>query len=261
MSQPTLSIVTSTFQDAQALARTLESIAGQAGRGDTEVIVVDGGSTDGTDDVVAGHGDLVTRYVSEADDGVYDGMNKGLALAAGRYVQFVNSGDVYHSADSLRTILERAGSSSALWLTGRARNLGGGTIDPVAIPNLPHRWGRHAAGLQPHCHQACIFDTELLRRIGGHDLSIGLVADFDVILRFGLVMAPEVIDTVLVDYDGRGMSWQRRAEIPALLHATRVRRMQLGRTGAALDQAMTEVNAAALRARITLGAARRRLRG
>jgi glycosyltransferase involved in cell wall biosynthesis len=90
-----LSIVTINLNKREGLLRTLESLARQTDR-DFELIVVDGGSTDGSLDVCARYEDLIDRLIVEKDDGIYDAWNKGLRAASGEFIGLLNSGDEYH---------------------------------------------------------------------------------------------------------------------------------------------------------------------
>ena len=91
---PKLSIITVTYNAKDVLKGTLDSISAQRFN-DFELIVIDGGSTDGTLDIIRRNTDLISHYVSEKDNGIYDAMNKGLAMASGEYVTFLNAGDYY----------------------------------------------------------------------------------------------------------------------------------------------------------------------
>lgn len=101
---PLFSIITVTYNAAATVGRTLESVARQS-FGDYEHIVVDGRSSDGTLDIVGGYKDsgrLV--HLSEPDHGIYDAMNKGIGLARGTYLIFLNAGDKFHSDTTLESI-------------------------------------------------------------------------------------------------------------------------------------------------------------
>lgn len=93
------------FNSAPTIADALRSVAQQS-HADLEHIVIDGGSTDGTCDVVRAHAGRVSRLVSEPDRGIYDAMNKGLALATGEVLAFLNSDDCYASADVLAHVAQ-----------------------------------------------------------------------------------------------------------------------------------------------------------
>lgn len=102
---PLISIITITYNAAKVLPPTVDSIMAQSFR-DFEHIVVDGASTD--DILAIARRNPSARILSEPDRGLYDAMNKGLHLARGRYVLFLNAGDAFHSPDVLASYAERA---------------------------------------------------------------------------------------------------------------------------------------------------------
>lgn len=89
-----ISVITVAFNAAATIAETLDSVAAQTCPG-VEHIVVDGASTDGTLEVIKRHGQRVAHLISEPDHGIYDAMNKGLRLATGDIIGFLNADDVY----------------------------------------------------------------------------------------------------------------------------------------------------------------------
>jgi len=88
-----VSIITVVFNGAQRLRATIESVLGQI-YPEIEYIVVDGGSSDGSIDILREYSAHIDYWISEPDGGIYDAMNKGLSLARGEYVLFLNSGDL-----------------------------------------------------------------------------------------------------------------------------------------------------------------------
>jgi glycosyltransferase involved in cell wall biosynthesis len=98
-----LSIITVNYNDANGLERTIESVISQTFH-DFEFIVIDGGSTDGSVDVIKKYESHIDYWVSEPDGGIYQGMNKGLRQAKGDYVNFMNGGDCFHAPDVLENI-------------------------------------------------------------------------------------------------------------------------------------------------------------
>lgn len=109
MYQPRVSIITVTYQAQRVLPYTLASVAVQT-YPHIEYIVVDGGSTDGTVALIeqAAAGGLVHRWVSERDSGLYDAMNKGMRMATGDYVWFMNAGDEIYAPDTTEQALAAA---------------------------------------------------------------------------------------------------------------------------------------------------------
>lgn len=98
-----LSIITVNYNDAEGLERTIKSVISQSFK-DFEFIVIDGGSTDRSVDIIKEYEKYINYWVSESDGGIYPGMNKGLRLAKGDYVNFMNGGDSYHSFNVLEKI-------------------------------------------------------------------------------------------------------------------------------------------------------------
>lgn len=100
-----LSIITVCYNSMATIRDTIESVLSQVDV-DIEYIVVDGGSKDGTQEVVKSYGNRITKFVSEPDRGIYDAMNKGVAMATGEIVGILNSDDFYESPTSLSTVVE-----------------------------------------------------------------------------------------------------------------------------------------------------------
>lgn len=97
------SIIVVTLNNAKGLASTLESIR-QLDDAQKEVIVIDGASSDNTADVISQNNDIITTFVSEKDSGIYNAMNKGVKMASGDYVVFMNAGDMFAGPDVLSVV-------------------------------------------------------------------------------------------------------------------------------------------------------------
>lgn len=95
---PRISIITINYNDMDGLHATLASIAAQTSS-DYELIVVDGHSGDGSAKVIEDFNDIIDLWVSEPDKGIYDAMNKGVSLARGDYINFMNSGDNFYDRE------------------------------------------------------------------------------------------------------------------------------------------------------------------
>lgn len=97
------SIITVNYNNQEGLRKTIESVIHQTYR-DFEFIVIDGGSTDGSADVLREYDKDITYWVSEPDGGIYQGMNKGIKKATGEYLNFMNSGDCFFATDVLEKV-------------------------------------------------------------------------------------------------------------------------------------------------------------
>ena len=102
------SIITVVYNAKENVRRTINSIKYQKEyiNQDLEYIIIDGGSTDGTLDVIEQYKNEIDYFVSESDKGIYDAMNKGLKIATGEYVIFMNAGDVFAEKDTLKKLKE-----------------------------------------------------------------------------------------------------------------------------------------------------------
>jgi glycosyltransferase involved in cell wall biosynthesis len=101
--KPTLSVITVVYNNARDIERTLLSVISQTYQA-IEYIVIDGLSTDGTVEIIKRYEDRILKFVSERDEGIYDAMNKGLAVATGDYVLFMNSGDEFYATDTVEKV-------------------------------------------------------------------------------------------------------------------------------------------------------------
>ncbi|MFT3737144.1 MAG: glycosyltransferase family 2 protein [Breznakibacter sp.] len=103
MTKPTVSIVTIVYNGQVTIEKTIQSIAAQT-YPNIEYIVVDGASSDGTMEIVKRYPSVVNKWISEPDKGLYDAMNKGIDLASGDYLWFINSGDEIYAPDTLQRL-------------------------------------------------------------------------------------------------------------------------------------------------------------
>lgn len=200
-SRSRVSVVTVTLNAAAALRRTLDSVAAQGWDG-IEHIVIDGGSTDGSMDVLKTHASHVALWRSERDAGIYDAMNKGLAHARGEYVLFLNSGDV------LQGRVLHPGMDPSRLLAVQARDFWG---RPRLLRLRDLRLG------MPYCHQGILFRNEGLVPF---DTRLRIAADYEFLLanlsRAGLAPPqPGVEGRVLFDTTGVSNTRVRERDVEA----------------------------------------------
>ena len=101
---PRFSVITVTYNAEKVLEDTIQSVISQTYH-HVEYIIIDGASKDGTMAIVNRYRDRISRVVSEPDKGLYDAMNKGIALATGDYLCFLNAGDSFHEDDTLQKMV------------------------------------------------------------------------------------------------------------------------------------------------------------
>ena len=102
--KPLFSVITVTYNASQWLERTIRSVQEQSYE-HIEYLVIDGGSTDGTVQIIQNNSSIISYYVSEPDKGLYDAMNKGLLAAKGDYIWFLNAGDTFYSPETITNIV------------------------------------------------------------------------------------------------------------------------------------------------------------
>jgi glycosyltransferase involved in cell wall biosynthesis len=105
--KPTLSVITIVYNNARDIERTMLSVLHQTYQ-QIEYVVVDGASTDSTLDIIKRYENRIAKLISEEDKGIYDAMNKGLKLATGDYVIFMNSGDEFYANDTVEKVFASA---------------------------------------------------------------------------------------------------------------------------------------------------------
>jgi glycosyltransferase involved in cell wall biosynthesis len=195
---PRLSIVTVSLNNAAGLKKTVDSVVGQ-NRRDIEYIVIDGGSSDSSVDILRQHETDIDYWVSERDAGIYDAMNKGVAVAHGEFICFMNSGDTFF-AGVLARLLDRYDE----WETydvihGDMMNASLGQMDRAQeassiLRDMPSR------------HQAILARTEVQKRFP-FDTSYRVAADYDFLLRLYLAGKRFLrMDICFGEYEAGGIS-------------------------------------------------------
>lgn len=179
MINPKVSIITVTFNAEKVLERTLKSIKNQD-YNNIESIIIDGASTDGTLEIVKKYSNVVTRWISEKDNGLYDAMNKGLDMATGDYVWFLNAGDTIAKKGILNYLFDKEfvlrdiyyGETTIVDEDGRS--LGGRRLKTKEnMTWKDFRWGMLV------CHQSVLVKREIAPR---YNLDYKIAADYEWVL-------------------------------------------------------------------------------
>ena len=114
MNKPLISIITVTFNAEKVLEETILSVIDQK-YANIEHIIIDGGSTDGTLDIIRKYDSHISFWISEPDNGLYDAMNKGIKVAKGDWLNFLNAGDNYSSMDVLKDLFSTPVDSTLVY--------------------------------------------------------------------------------------------------------------------------------------------------
>lgn len=199
-----VTVVTAVLNDAGHIEQTILSVISQTDI-EIEYIIVDGGSKDGTLELIGKYKDNISLLISEPDRGVYDAMNKGIKYSTGDFVYFINSGDVLLNPSILSKIkLEELKEKNAI-IYGNVI-VAYGNIEALEKPRPFFNSKMKFKGIGI-CHQSMFFPGELIRN-EKYDLSYNIAADYDLAYRLwrkGTVFLYK--DITIAKYDwGKGIS-------------------------------------------------------
>ena len=208
--QPLISVITVTYNAAGVLPATMQSLREQQ-CADFEHIIIDGASTDSTLAVARRYSTPGLRILSEKDNGLYDAMNKGIKLATGDYLCFLNAGDSFHEDDTLQQMVHSiTGKELPDILYGEAALVDKeGHFLRMRRLSAPQSltWKSFKQGMLV-CHQAFFAKTSLVEP---YDLQYRFSADFDWCIRV-MKKARTLHNThlTIIDYLEEGITTQNR---------------------------------------------------
>lgn len=195
--RPRFTIVTASFNQAQFLAETIDSVRAQ-NRSDVEHLVFDGGSTDGSVNVLRENDASLAYWVSAPDNGQSAAWNAGARRARGEFVGFINSDDllVHGGISALATLADSA--PDADWLVGGTRYFGEGA-PPLVYPGTAQVSAANVLYFQSYAPQpGQFFRAALIERVGGFDESLRYSFDLDFFVRCALAGAKSVATPAIV---------------------------------------------------------------
>jgi glycosyltransferase len=178
-----LSIITASYNSAATIKDTLESVNKQ-NYSNVEHIIIDGGSKDTTLDIVKAHGKRVMTVISEPDKGIFDAYNKGLKLANGEIIGFLNSDDFYYSSDVLESVMH-------LFVDPRVEAVYGDLyyVDKYNINKVTRVWksknykkGLFTKSFHP-AHPTLFLRKSVYEKVGQFNLTYNLAGDYEFMLR------------------------------------------------------------------------------
>ena len=175
--QPQVSIITATYQNAEALSGCLASVSSQQGAS-YEHIVIDGGSTDATLPLLEEWTDRLAGWVSEPDSGISEAMNKGIALATGDWLLFLHADDRLYSSSTINTVTPILATSDADIVAFPIEY--GKKPGRILKPRGANNWLRLKTGL---LHQGTFIRRTVFARVGLHDARLKIAMDYDFFLR------------------------------------------------------------------------------
>ena len=191
-----LSIITINYNNREGLRKTIESVVNQTWN-DFEYIIIDGGSTDGSVDIIREFADKIDYWVSEPDKGIYNAMNKGVAIAKGEYCSFMNSGDSFCSPNTIEAVFSKQVATDIICGNTHTNIL---KVPPQEI-TLDYLFNNSI------CHQCAFMRTFLMKKYG-YDEKYRIVADRKFFIQ-ALILdncTYQAIDVDVANYDITGFS-------------------------------------------------------
>ena len=169
-----ISVVTVCYNAAATIEETIQSVLGQT-YPNVEYIIIDGGSTDGTVDIIKRYADRLAYWVSEPDNGIYDAMNKGIAVATGDYINFMNAGDKFYDNDVIRQVFLTPYPASCNVIYGKTlMNFRWGTY--IVTPTKLKKLEKYMC----LCHQS-VFVKVSFHKANLFDTSFQIMADYQLL--------------------------------------------------------------------------------
>jgi len=178
-----VSVITVSYNNRETLEETITSVSTQSYE-ELEYIIVDGDSTDGTKNLIKKYEDQLSMWISEPDEGMYDAMNKGLAMATGDLVGFLHADDFYASPDVIEQVVE-----TLLQETADACYADLKYVHKSNSAKVIRTWksGKYEPGyffngwMPPH--PTLFVKKEIYERYGGFKTELGTAADYELMLR------------------------------------------------------------------------------
>ena len=199
-----VSIITSVYNNKHYIAGALESVSSQS-HTDIEHIVVDGGSTDGTKEIIQQHRDKISIYISEKDSGIYDALNKGIKLATGDVIGFLHSDDLFYSDKTIESIVDKFKECHTDSVFGDLIYVSASNTDKVIRywkSKDFHRRKLFNGWMPPH--PTFFVKRDIYEKYGNFDTDFRIAADYDLMMRMlgkykiSTVYLPEIITRMRV---------------------------------------------------------------
>ena len=179
-----LSIITVCYNSAKTISKTFESVKSQTLK-NFEYIVVDGESTDDTKKIIENYKTIITKYVSEKDDGLYDAMNKGIEIATGEFIGILNSDDVFYDNKVLENTVDFLKNNIVEAVIGNIVQIN--HKNKIVRKYYSKNWNpdKLKIGFMPP-HPSIFFNSKLFKKFDNYRLDFVSGADYELIVRFFL---------------------------------------------------------------------------
>jgi glycosyltransferase involved in cell wall biosynthesis len=179
-----ISVITVSYNSAETIADTIKSVSSQD-YNNFEYIVIDGGSSDGTQDMVRSFGNKISKFVSEPDNGIYDAINKGIRIASGDIIGILNSDDFFCSNDILKIVARNFEDNEIDAIYGDVQ-----FVDKTNTSRIVRYYSsahfnpdKFRFGFMP-AHPSFYARRELFEKFGYYKTDYKIAADYELLIRF-----------------------------------------------------------------------------
>ncbi len=200
---PLVTVITIVLNRAASLEATIQSVMAQT-YPHMEYIVIDGGSTDGTLEIIKKYEQRIDSWISEPDRGIYDALNKGIAAAHGDLIALLHSDDIFYATTSIEKVVEAYDDDHHM-IVSPVVTLRDGRQKLIPVDASPR-----LARTLPFSHTCCVVPSALFRRFGSYDPRYHVAGDADFILRLLSRQVPyTLLDTPITIMSMEGLSNRR----------------------------------------------------
>jgi len=196
---PLVTIITVVFNGEKHLEQTIQSIISQT-YDNVEYIIIDGGSTDGTVDIIRKYEEVIDYWVSEPDAGISDAMNKGISLATGILINHLHAGDKFAADTTLSSVVSSYNSEGWRWCFGN-QLLRSHTDDTIVGCFCPPKFSQkllHIVNTIPH--PTVFSERALIEEVNGFDNNYKCAMDYHLWLRFTQLSKPKQFDYATAEF-------------------------------------------------------------
>jgi glycosyltransferase involved in cell wall biosynthesis len=215
---PLITVITVTYNAARMLEQTILSVINQD-YPNVEFIIIDGGSNDGTLDILRKYEHAIDYWVSEPDKGIFDAWNKGVSLSSGDWVAFLGADDIYldGALDAYAAAIARNDDTAPDYISSRVNLMKGDKIVRV----IGRRWNWRAFNKYMNvAHAGSLHHVRLFEKWSGFNLNYRICGDYELLLRPGADLRADYFDQPTVNMSIGGVS---DANWRALLEMTRAK--------------------------------------
>lgn len=209
MNNPKITVVTVCYNAAETIEDTILSVINQT-YDNIEYIIIDGVSTDSTVDIIKKYTNRITKWVSEPDNGIYDAMNKGIKMATGKWINFMNAGDLFFNDYVVSEVVNRIEGNPSFIFGDTVVTTYGIECHLKAKPFYEKLPLHRSSGF---IHQSSFVRSDIAK-IFPFDLKYELAADYNMIIEIYRKGGSffQLKDLIISKYDGNGVSAQKKKQ-------------------------------------------------